>query len=82
MKDQNEPFGTDEREERLCGLLNCLVKCLRGRVAVLAEDLVLCKEHSLCKKKIDESETLRFEGNAILTHEYHPSTKKKKEVVQ
>ena len=31
-----------------------------------------------CKKKIDESETLRLEGDDILTHEYHPSTKNMK----
>jgi hypothetical protein len=46
----NEPLGADEWEEGLCGLLDCLVECLRGRVAVLVENLVLCEEHALCKK--------------------------------
>lgn len=37
----------DEREKRLSGLLDGLVEGLRGRVAVLPENLVLGKEHTL-----------------------------------
>lgn len=37
----------DEREKRLGGLLDGLVEGLRGRVAVLPENLVLGEEHTL-----------------------------------
>jgi hypothetical protein len=39
--------GTDERVERLGGLLDGLVESLAGRVATLTEDLVLSKEHTV-----------------------------------
>ena len=75
------PLGTDEREEGLCSLLNRLVECLRGRVAILAEDLVLCKEHALYKKK-KRIRALRLDPSKarVLTHEYHPSTNEKTNV--
>jgi hypothetical protein len=46
----DEPIGADEGEEGLCRLLDGLIEGFRGRVAILAEDLVLGKEHALCEK--------------------------------
>ena len=41
--------GTDQRVERLSGLLDSLVESLRGRVTILAENLILSTEHALCR---------------------------------
>lgn len=47
----NLPFRTDQGVEGLGCFLNGLVESLRGTMAVSTENLVLSKEHTLCKKK-------------------------------
>ena len=63
-------MGADEREEGLCGLLDRLVECLRGRVAVFAEDLVLCEEHALCKQNKKKRIRNLLPGSD-LSHAFH-----------
>lgn len=43
----NLPLLTNQGVERLCSFLDGLVEGLRGRVAILAEDLILSQEETL-----------------------------------
>ena len=66
---EHSPFLTYQGVERLSSLLDGLIKCLRRRVAVGTENLVLGTEQALCLSLETESHRIQTSKLTDGTHE-------------